>query len=257
MAIIDVIFFALAITIIKTSFDKDGYLKDGRLKLGKLFFACVVVIQWNYLLYMVPSRTFWGFLFFFLILISFFLDIKLVLISGLACFISLFIGWGIRGTSLLPVKDELFITDVLLCTTALVLSLVGLLIFVYFVSHFLVNAKKDELEKNTEQVKSVLLAVQALSDNLITAGVALSNVSENESASAEELAATSEQLVASSNLLGHKTDESMANLSELSQWEHVVADNQWRSIRFYENNDKYNTKINRSSAGNRRYFKSN
>ena len=69
------------------------------------------------------------------------------------------------------------------------------------------------------------MAVQALSENLYTAGLSLSQISENESASAEELAATSEQLVESSNLLSDKTNESMANLKELSQWENVVADN--------------------------------
>ena len=42
---------------------------------------------------------------------------------------------------------------------------------------------------------------------------------------AEELATTSEQLLANSNVLSVKTDESMANLSELSRWERVVADN--------------------------------
>lgn len=91
--------------------------------------------------------------------------------------------------------------------------------------HFLVNAKKDELEKNNEHVTSVLLAIQTLSENLKTAGLSLSQVSENESASAEELAATSEQLVISSNLLSSKTDESMVNFGELSEWEGVVADN--------------------------------
>ena len=39
------------------------------------------------------------------------------------------------------------------------------------------------------------------------------------------MAATSQQLVESSNLLSAKTDESMANLSELSEWESIVADN--------------------------------
>ena len=69
--------------------------------------------------------------------------------------ISLFVGWGIRGTNLLPVKDELFLADILMCLVALVLSLTGLIIFVFFVAHFLVNAKKDELEKNNEHVRSV------------------------------------------------------------------------------------------------------
>ena len=225
LGIMDSIFFVIAIFIVRTSFDSAGYLKEGRLKVGKIFSVVVLVIQWNYLLYMLPTRTFWGFLFFFLILMAFFLDIKMLLVSGLVCMLSLFIGWFIRGTDLMPVKDELFITDVIMCLIALVLSLAGLIIFVFFVAYFLVNAKKDELEKNNEHVTSILAAVKSLSEGLQTAGLSLSQVSENESASAEELAATSEQLVESSNLLSSKTDESMANLGELSEWESVVADN--------------------------------
>ena len=39
------------------------------------------------------------------------------------------------------------------------------------------------------------------------------------------MSATSEQLLESSNMLGSKTEESMANLSELDEWKNVVADN--------------------------------
>ena len=225
LGIMDSTFFVCAIYIVKTSFREDGYLKEGRLKLGKIFSAVALVIQWNYLLYMLPSRTFWGFLFFFLILMAFFLDIKLVLVSGLACMASLFIGWFIRGDALMPVKDEIFLGDVLMCLVALVLSLSGLVIYVFFVSHFLVNAKKDEMEKNNEHVRRVLSSVQSLSENLFSAGTNLSHISENESASAQELAATSEVLLTSSNLLGEKTEASMSNLGELNKWEAVVADN--------------------------------
>lgn len=225
LAVMDIIFFVMAIVIVRTSFEADGYLKEGRLKIGKVFSAVILVIQWNYLLYMIPTRTFWGFLFFFLILMAFFLDIKMLLGSGLACMVSLFIGWYMRGTDLMPVKDELFLTDVILCSVALVLSLAGLLIFVFFVARFLVDAKKDELEKNNEHVTMVLNKVFELSQKLSTAGVTLSEVSGNESASAEQLAATSEQLVAGSNLLSAKTDESMENLGELNKWEEVVAEN--------------------------------
>ncbi len=225
LGIMDATFFVIAILIIKSSFDQDGYLKEGRLKIGKTFSVIILVLQWNYLLYMLPTRTFWGFLFFFLILMAFFLDIKMLLASGLMCMVSLFIGWFMRGTDLLPVKDELFLSDIIMCLVALVLSLSGLIIFVFFVAHFLVSAKKDELEKNNEHVNSVLAAVQELSGKLYTAGSALSQISGNESASAQELASTSEQLVTGSNLLSAKTDESMDNLSELSKWETVVAEN--------------------------------
>ena len=225
LAIMDITYVIIAIIIVRTSFDADGYLKDGRLKVGKIFSVIVLVVQWNYLLYLVPSRTFWGFLFFFLILMAFFLDIKMLIGSGLACMVSLFIGWFIRGTDLMPVKDDLFLTDILLCLVALVLSLSGLTIFVWFVAHFLVNAQKDELEQNNEKVQSILSSVQTLSENLFSAGTALSDISDNESASAEELAATTEELLASSNLLDEKTNESMSNLNELKEWESVVADN--------------------------------
>lgn len=224
-AIMDICFFIGAILIVKTSFDENGNMKGGRLKVGKIFSAVVLIIQWNYLLYMLPSRTFWGFLFFFLILMAFFLDIKLLLFSGLACMISLFIGWFFRGSDLMPVKDELFLADTIMCLVALVLSLTGLLIFVFFVSHFLVNAKKDELEKNNEHVMSILTSVQQLSERLHATGTSLSQISDSESASAQELSATSELLLENSNQLSLRTEESMHNLSELDKWKNVVEDN--------------------------------
>ena len=63
----DLFFFATAVYLVRTSFDEEGYLREGRLRAGKIFSVCVLVIQWNYILYMIPSRTFWGFLFFFFI----------------------------------------------------------------------------------------------------------------------------------------------------------------------------------------------
>lgn len=225
LGVMDVCFFAIAIVLIKTSFGEDGYLKDGKLKMGKIFSAVVLVIQWNYLLYMLPTRTFWGFLFFFLILMAFFLDIKMLVLSGLACMVSLFIGWFVRGTDLLPVKDELFLTDIIMCLVALTLSLTGLIIFVFFVSYFLVNAKKDELEENTERVQHVLSEIQILSGSLYDAGLSLANTSENESASAQQLAATSQQLVDSSNQLISKTAESIDNLEELNACGSTVSEN--------------------------------
>lgn len=81
------------------------------------------------------------------------------------------------------------------------------------------------VEDKESEVENVLSKVQLVADKLYAAGVALNSISENESASAEELAATSEHLVESSKLLSSKTYESMENLSELSEWGSVVADN--------------------------------
>ncbi len=81
----------------------------------------------------------------------------------------------------------------------------------------------EQVEIGEKQTEKLLESVKTVSENLSEAGKSLLQISENESASAEELAATSQQLAESSNLLSSKTDESMNNLGELSQWESVVA----------------------------------
>ena len=163
--------------------------------------------------------------FFFLVLIAFFLDFRLLLSNGIVCMISLFIGWAVRGTRLLPVKDELFVTDIIMCLVGLVLSLAGLLLFIFFVLNFLVTAKKDELEENNRKVLNIMEAVREISEKMVTAGSVLLEISQDESSSAEELSATSEQLAANSRGLSNKADESMANLGELRDCERIVKQN--------------------------------
>lgn len=81
------------------------------------------------------------------------------------------------------------------------------------------------VEEKGKEVEGVLDSVQTLSERLYAVGTSLSQASENESAAAQELAATSEQLVENSNVLSTKTDESMTNMNELREWGNVVADN--------------------------------
>jgi methyl-accepting chemotaxis protein len=224
-AAMDVCFLITGMMILKTSFDEEGYLLEGKLEKGKIFCSAVLIIQWTYIVYMCPTRNFWGFLAFFLTLIGFFLDIKQLLGTGAFCIISLFSGWVVRGSALLPAKDELYVTDITMCIVGLTISLAGITLFVFFVSHFLVTAKKDELEENNKKVVGVMNAVKAISEKMVTAGSTLLDIAYDESASAEELSATSDDLVQNSNVLGAKADESMTNLSELNDCESIVVDN--------------------------------
>lgn len=218
------LYVLIGIYFIKTG-SINGFVCPNKLKAAKIFLVVIMFIQYNFILYMIPSTEFWGYAFLFVITVSFFIDVKVIVITTLEISLSLIVSWFIKGDTLLPIKDALFIPNIISRVVCLLLTLLFIIILTYLISKFLVNAKKDEIERNTEQVKNVLVAVQALSENLHTAGLSLSQISENESTSAEKLASTSEQLVESSNLLSNKTNESMANLKELSQWESVVADN--------------------------------
>jgi len=212
--IMDVIFFISGIVLVATSFE-DGYLKKYRLGIGKMFSAAVLIIQWNYILYTYPSRTFWGFLFFFIILIAFFLDIKLVLLCGIACMASLFMAWMNKENILLPVNDELFVTDVIWCITGMALSLIGISTFIFFMTNFLVKAKKDELEENNRRIRNILDKAVEITGKLGSAsGILLSSI-QSESKSTKKLSNISENLMRGSDNMLRKAKESKDNLSEL------------------------------------------
>lgn len=210
--------------LIKTGF-QDGYVLQDKLRVGKVFLVVTMLIQFNFIVYMIPATDFWGFAFFFVILTAFFLDCKMVITASIEIAGSIVASWIFNGKVHLPAKDVNFNVNMLDRIVSVVLSLGTIILLTYLIKRFLVNAKKDEIERNAEQVKRVHIAVQSLSEQLFSAGDTLLEISEKESASAEELAATSEELVASSNLLSARTEESMKNLRELSEWEIVVADN--------------------------------
>ncbi len=216
-AIMDLCFVTIAIIMLKTAYDSDGYLKENKLRTGKIFLGIIFIIQWNYIIYMIPSRTFWGFVFFFIVLLGFFLDLKFSTLVASCAFISLFIAWFVTGDTLLPVRDELFITDMIMCVMALILSYTGNALFIFFMKHFLVNAKKDELEENNKRVQAILDKVTLLTEKLSEASNSLLVTSQNESAATEELSAISETLLESSENMLKKTVESKDNLIALEQ----------------------------------------
>lgn len=216
------IYLAIGIYLVRTGF-KDGFVLPGKLKSGKIFLVVIMFIQFNFILYMIPATDFWGVAFYFVVLTAFFLDYKMVAATSACIGGSIIVSWFLWGEIHLPNKNEYFMTNMLDRVICVALSLPTIVLLTYLIQHFLVNAKKDEMERNNEQVKKVLSSVQTLSEKLYSAGTSLFQISENESVSAEELSATSEQLLESSNLLENRTEESMSNLNELREWEAVVA----------------------------------
>lgn len=209
-----ILYLAIGIVLICTGI-KDKKVKPGKLKAAKIFIAVLLFIQWNFITYMVPSTDFWGYCFFFVLLSGFFLDWKLTSVCAAEIGISLFVSWFTIGDAVLPVRDNLFVMNMVLRVICIMLGLISIVLLVFLVNRFLVNAKKDEMERNNERVRNVLATVRELSDNLMKAGTALAEISANEAASAEELSSTSERLLSGSNVLMEKARTSTENLNEL------------------------------------------
>ena len=219
-----VLYLLIGFYFIKTGFT-NGYVDLKKLKLSKIYIIVMMPVHLNFILYLIPSTEFWAFGFYFLILVALFLDNVMVGIGLIEIVISLIISWIVRGDCLLPVKDDLFINNLINRSVCIILSLPMILIFSFLIKKYLVSAKKDELERNNERVQNMLNLVSGLSEKLYLSGAELSNISSDEGASAEELAATSEILMENSNELGRKTGDSITNLNELQKWESVVSEN--------------------------------
>lgn len=215
------IYLAIGIYFARTGI-VNGFILPSKLKAAKIFLVVIMFTQFNFILYTIPSVEFWAFAFLFVIATAFFLDIKMVIITSIEIVASIIVSWVIMGERHLPMRNDLFVPNVVSRIVCIVLTLVFVIVFIYLIGRFLINAKEDEMASNNERVQNLLSAVSELSEKLSSAGSALSQISASESASAEELAATSETLLTNSNALEEKADESLLNLNDLRKWADVV-----------------------------------
>ncbi len=214
-----VLYVAIGIVLIVLAFKKtDGKRTFNHkiLPIGKLFCGVIVLIQWNFILYLVPSRDFWAYIFYFLILPSLFLDFKLscALTGGLL--VSIVIQWFNRPDEVLPVKDELFIPDMVLRVVGLVLFCAAILLLTFLANRYLVNAKKAEIEASVNRVQNVLSEITSISSELENASAVLAEVSQSESSSAEELSVTGASVLQSSNNTLKQAQASRENIGMLN-----------------------------------------
>lgn len=209
------IYLATGIYFVRTGFSEDHRVKPEKLKGGKIYIVVIMFIQFNFILYMIPSSEFWGFAFFFVILTAFFFDCIMVGTTIAEIGISLAVAWILRGSVLLPVKDALFLPNMVNRVICVVLSLASIYLMAYLIGHFFVNAKKEEMDQNNERVRKVLDGVKHLTGQLNAASFTLLSTSQNESAATEELSATSENLMEKSTYMMQRSSNSKENLEEL------------------------------------------
>lgn len=208
---------------------KDGKLDPKMLTYGKIFLAVILLIQYNFILYLVPSKDFWAFAFFFVILSSFFLDYKLVLISIAEIGISLIFSWVVDGAVRLPVKDELFVPEMVLRLICVALSFMAIFFITFFISKFLTDTKQNEPKMHLPDIEKTVGIINDIANSLDSLAANASKLASettetlsslknaaNEDKSSEEthLAKSDEQLAAQGKELVD-TVASIRNLTSL------------------------------------------
>ena len=139
----NVIYVAIAIYLFRTCIGPDGLLRSDKLKIGKIFITSVILIQWNFISYMVPALEFWAYAFFFIVLAVFFFDMKMIAIVAGGIVLSIVVSWFINGDTLMMLPGEYFMPDLILRIICIILTTATLFALTYFGGKFLV----EELEK--------------------------------------------------------------------------------------------------------------
>lgn len=205
-----VAYIVAAICIIRSNTD----LKK-KMWYTKAYMIVVLIVQANILYVFFPGRSMWGIFPYFFILIGLLIDFKFQVAGSIVCIVPIVIQCLIHAENALPIRDEKFITNIVIMLAALFLSAVGMIILIYFIEKYLVSAKKQELERNNNRMEMILSesekAVGSLAEN---AGNIMLQV-EAESASLEELNAITEELVGLNDEMVEQAALSDENLVEL------------------------------------------
>ena len=139
----NILYILTAIYLFRTCIGSDGLLRRDKLKTGKIFISAVILIQWNFISYLVPLTEWWAYAFLFMVLAVFFFDVKMMLFNSVGIIISLIISWFVKGDIFLLLAGEYSIPDFFLRTVCVFLTTMTIFALTYFGGKFLV----EELEK--------------------------------------------------------------------------------------------------------------
>lgn len=204
----------LGIWLIRRSL-KQEILSEKLENLIKNYLLILLILNINLITWIFPSKESWMFVFYFLILMAFFLDMKFVIKCSIAEVISLLILFF--ANPITHPNESLFWSDIVLRVICVTLSILGVIILMVFVDKFLLNAKKEQLEKSNAKVNTLLDKVSGIAGQLGEASQTLVGTSKKESASTEELSAISETLLESSTMMMEKSEKSQENLANLEK----------------------------------------
>jgi methyl-accepting chemotaxis protein len=183
----------------------------------KTFLVIMLTIQWNFIQFLIPLREFWGYAPFFLTFVIFFLDIRTSLCLSATLLGSIAAASFMIPDIVLPPQAEDFFPNMVLRVVCIVLSIVLLNLLCILIRRFLVSAKKDELERSSGRVRSVMQRVNILSDKLSESSRVLVASLQKERVAAQELSVISAEML-------DKSGQSKANLADLNTSGELVSE---------------------------------
>ena len=170
-------------------------VKQNILCYSKICMFLILVVQYVALYKTAPGRTLWGMTVYFLVFFALLLDVKFQIIVTAFCDGMLGIFMAAGQEKLLPVRDADFASELIILIICVALASMGLIALVYLISHFLVNAKKDEMDRNNNIMMQILNKSEGVVRVLNESAAGVMDSVNQERASFENLNSVSQKLV--------------------------------------------------------------
>lgn len=175
----------------------------------------VCIINYTFIINLMPSQLMWASFIFFLINIGLFQDFRMTVCCTImyAIIICIFFAThSIESLQMVPVVDEL-VSRVLLFS----LGVAGAVMNSYYSGHILANVGQELMDKNTNQLTDIIKKVSELMTKLQGASSALVCIAQEENASMEEISSASTNIVEDNSYMLEQSENSQANLTTLRE----------------------------------------
>ncbi len=149
-------YFGVAHVLKRMAIVDSGKVNERRLKTMEYILAAVILVQWNLVTYIFPSREFWGYAPMFVLLTAFLFHARAVLMEILGISVSIAVSWMVMGDKLLPVKDADFVNNLSMRVVALTVAFSVIFLLVKFAGRFTALAKENNafLEKQNKELET-------------------------------------------------------------------------------------------------------
>ncbi len=184
--------------------------------------SAICIINYTFIINLMPCQLMWVIFVFFLMIIGVFQDYKLTLKCTIAYLIIILIFFFTHSLEGLQAATD--IDEWIARALVLVLGASGAVISNYFSGHILANVGQELMDENTERLTSIISKVNVLMVKLQSASNTLVGITQEESASMEEMSSVSEHIVNDNDQMLEKSKYSKQNLSLLQDKVENISD---------------------------------
>ena len=160
--VMSVLYLLIAYWFYKKGKESGGVISQKLIMLERYLVCFLVVVQWNLITYLFPTRDFWGYFTLFVLIVAFYADRKIVVIEAVGIILSITISWLIIPDKLLPVIDKNYTENLVLRAVSISVMLFSLYYLTYTFEKF-----KGYVDKQHKQLRRQNQALLTLNNEII------------------------------------------------------------------------------------------